>query len=43
MASEAKNNPTIGYEQELIRIMREHELIIPEDEDSLTEYLLIAQ
>ncbi len=41
MAAEAQRQG--GYNQELVQVMKEHELIEPEEEEQITTYLFLTQ
>ncbi len=43
MAAEAKRYEGTNYNQELVQVMKEHELIEPEEEEQITTYLFITQ
>jgi|GEM_PF-2134974 len=45
MAAQAKryDENNSNYNHELVRVMREHELIEPEEEEQITTYLFITQ
>jgi len=42
MVAEAKEYESANYAKELVQLMREHELIFPEEEEQMTAYLLIT-
>ena len=43
MAAEAKRYEGTNYNQELVQVMKEHELIEPDEEEQITTYLFITQ
>lgn len=43
MAAEAKRHEGTNYNRELVQVMKEHELIEPDEEEQITTYLFITQ
>jgi len=43
LAAEARRHEGTNYNQELVRVMKEHELIEPEEEDQMVSYLFLTQ
>jgi hypothetical protein len=43
MVSEAKEHESANYARELVQLMREHELIFPEEEEQIMSYLWNTQ
>jgi len=42
MAAEAKEYESADYAKELVQLMREHELIFPEEEEQIMDYLWVT-
>lgn len=42
MSSEAKEHESNNYNQELVQLMKEHDLICPEEEEQIRAYLFMT-
>ncbi|HJX06178.1 MAG TPA: hypothetical protein VJ461_05695 [Candidatus Nanoarchaeia archaeon] len=39
MLAQARTSRSVGYEQELVQVMREHDLLAPGEEEQMIDYL----